>query len=331
MSIKASKTLIGGFVVGAVALAVAAVLILGSGRFLQKNHPFVLYFDGSVAGLNVGAPVVMKGVRVGSVTAMGIQFYPQDMAFRTKVTVEIHGAIDVVGEPFGPSRPDGKISEESGPELMQRLVDRGLRARLKLQSVVTGQLMVELDLFPDQTVNRKLAVDKEVELPTVPSSLERLSQTIDQIPFAEIAKDLRETVANLNRLVGSNEVKEILGSMTNAAKNLDALSRDLSTRLGPFSGKLEVMVDDLGKLVRKLDGRVEPLAGSLEETVRSARATLEEARETLAGMGAAFGDDSPLLYELTRTLKATSDAMDSLRGLASLLEQHPEAVLRGKE
>ncbi len=88
MSRHASSTVIGAFVVGALALAVATLLVLGGNRFFAKTDKYVMFFEGSAKGLSVGAPVDLKGVRVGSVADIKLIFDPKDLFFRIMVVIE---------------------------------------------------------------------------------------------------------------------------------------------------------------------------------------------------------------------------------------------------
>ena len=125
MSKPANKALIGGFVVGAIALIVAGILIFGSGRFLGKTYKFVMYFDGSVKGLNVGSSVVFRGVKIGTVTDILLRYDPADMSIKIPVIIEIEpDRVDVIG---GPPR------ERDVERTLGELIERGLKARLQMQ------------------------------------------------------------------------------------------------------------------------------------------------------------------------------------------------------
>lgn len=137
MSKPASKTLIGVFVIGAIALAVLAVVVFGSGRFFSEKMPLVMYFEGSVAGLNIGSPVMFRGVKVGIVKDIVLRFDAKDVSFLIPVYVELDPKKFLV---------IGKFTDEE--ELDRTLINKGLRATLELQSMVTGQLMVNLDFHP---------------------------------------------------------------------------------------------------------------------------------------------------------------------------------------
>jgi paraquat-inducible protein B len=145
MAKKVSKTLIGGFVVGAVALIVAGVLVFGSGKFLQESYRYVLFFPGSLKGLSVGAPVLFQGVKVGSVIDITIEADADAQTSQIPVTME------VLPKKFKVVR--GK--RRSDPyESLAILIERGLRAQLQQQSFVTGQLMIGLDFYPDTPVGQ---------------------------------------------------------------------------------------------------------------------------------------------------------------------------------
>ena len=140
MSKQANKTVIGIFVVVAIALVVAAVLILGSGKFFKQTLKAVCYFEGSVGGLNIGAPVVFRGVRIGSVTDVILRFDTKKLVFVIPVYIEIEpDKFSVIG-----------VRPKQLGENLKTFIDRGLRASLETQSIVTGQMQVGLDFKPDK-------------------------------------------------------------------------------------------------------------------------------------------------------------------------------------
>ena len=186
MSHKANKTLIGVFVVGAVALAVISVLIFGSGRFFTERLTYVCYFQGSVKGLNVGAPVVFRGVRVGTISDISIESNIETLSIKIPVYIEL--------EPkrFGQTGPskDPKAN-------LERLIKAGLRAQLELQSLVTGQLMIELDFHP-HTPAKMVGNDTGYpEIPTIPSGMEELAKTIEKLPLDQLANKLTAAIAGI--------------------------------------------------------------------------------------------------------------------------------------
>ena len=145
MGAKANPTVIGAFIVGAVALMIAAILIFGKGKLFTPTITIVMFFEGSVNGLNEGAPVKFRGVDIGTVREVQALYNPTDYTGKVKVVTEI--------EPRRWSEVmDGVIvassAEERGPEDFQNLIDQGFRGQLQLQSFVTGLLYVELNFHP---------------------------------------------------------------------------------------------------------------------------------------------------------------------------------------
>jgi paraquat-inducible protein B len=353
MGRRANKTLIGAFVVGAIALAAAGVVVFGSGRFFSERVLWVMYFEGSVKGLNVGAPVSFRGVKLGSVTDI-------QMRFHSDLTIWIPVFIEIV-----PSR----ISGESGspihkilgkaerrrmrPWIMQQLIDRGLRARLETQSLVTGQLMVGLDFYPDKPA--RLVGDGTVpEVPTIPSSLAELSKTIEKLPLEELVNRVMLAVEGIEQLVSSPELKASLTNLNKTLKDTQDLVRTVNRRVDPLTDRIEATlgeygelarhvgdrmgpvlvnldqaVQDYGKLAQNVDGRVAPLISSIEETLKAARTALNTAQGTLASAQGIVGPDSPVVYELTNALREITSAARTIRIMADYFKRHPESLIRG--
>jgi phospholipid/cholesterol/gamma-HCH transport system substrate-binding protein len=164
---RANPKLIGAFVVGAVALVVVGVLLLGGAQVFTAKRTFVAYFEGSVKGLNVGAPVEFQGVKIGSVTDIQLQFLTEDMELRIPVFFE-----------FEPSKVTHVGAHaDSRRQLLKPLVERGLRAQLEMQSLVTGQLLVQLGFLPDTPIHL-VGDGKILEIPTVPTAMQEVAQNV---------------------------------------------------------------------------------------------------------------------------------------------------------
>jgi len=330
MSRRANPTLIGAFVVGAVALAAATVAILGSGRLLTPKNKYVMFFEGSVAGLQVGSPVNFRGVKIGSVDDIRVELDSRDATVRTPVFVEIEPRrIAEIG-------PEGPGTLRATPEeTVRRLVERGLRGRLRIVSLVTGQVVVEFDFFPDTPVEL-VGINREVpELPTVPSAMEALTNVLEGLPVEDLVASLLTTVKTIEGLLGRPELEDTPVLLNQTLADLQQLIDHVDRRLGPVADSLERIpevtegaLEDVRRLVRTTDERVASLSADLERTSQAARATMEQAEKTLAGLE---GTGSEIQYELAVTLREVAAAARSLRVMAETLEQHPEALLRGKK
>ncbi len=347
MSKKANKTAIGGFVLGALALIVAGVLIFGSGKFLTKTQTYVMYFEGSVKGLNVGAPLVFRGVKIGSVTRILLVANTDDLSFKIPVFVETERRhFTVTGE---------EALDQSPKEQLVLLVARGLRAQLIVQSMVTGQLIVELDFHPDKPAKLVAGDSEYLEIPTIPSGIDDLLEQIAKAPIEDILNKVLSAVDGIEKAVNSREVKESLLTLKQTVTNLNKLVLNIDSRIEPIASTVEETVKDYGKLARNVDRQVKPvlsgiveterhidklvknvdaqvtrLGSSIEEAAKSAAAALVEAKKTLNTIEGLTGKDSQMIYQITTTLKELSAAARSIRVWADYLERHPEALLRGK-
>lgn len=340
MSKQANKTLIGGFLVGAVVLIAAGVLIFGSGRFLSEMRTFVMYFDGSVKGLDVGSPVVFRGVKIGSVTNIMIRADTDDLSVQIPVFIEVD--------------PDRFEKVEKGgrfiPVDVKRLREHGLRAQLQMKSMVTGQMMIELDFYPDKPV--KLVGDGTVpEIPTIPSSIEELAKRIEKVPVEEIFKKLLSAVEGIEKVVNSSGMQKLPASLNLTLEDTRKLVRNIDEKLDSLGSSADETLKDYGKLARNIDGKMEPLVTGFNETVRDIRKlvnntdgrikqlaasveeTAEEVTETLAQAKETLStveEDSAVTYELTKMLKELASAAHSIRILADYFERHPDALVQGK-
>ena len=312
MAKQANKTLIGTFVVGAVMLAVAGVMIFASGKFFAEKNYFVLYFDGNLSGLDIGAPVNFRGVRIGSVTNILVRFESDDVAdIRIPVFIEIEpGRVTEspefkATEAYRTWKEKRKEMKETGM-IMHLLIDAGLKAQLVTQSLVTGKLSIQLDFHPDKPITLVGGDSQYPEIPTIPSTMEELAKTIEELPFKDLINKARNTVEGIERLVNSPELQN---SIANLDKALQSLNR----------------------LLNKVDGEVGPLASNVKDTLAITRSTLESSQATIAKVGSELSDKSPVItYELTLALKELTQAARSLKALTDYLQQHPESLLRGK-
>lgn len=317
MSKQPNKTAIGAFVVGAIALTIGALIIFGSGKFFEDKRTFIMFFDGSVQGLNLGSPVNFKGVQVGAVTDIRMQFDAQNLGIRIPVLVDLSPSkIEIVG---------GKRD----PKNMERLIQKGLRAQLKTQSLITGQLMIELNFYPDKPP-RLLGDGKIEEIPTIASPLEELSKTLASIPFAEIMQKLTSAVAGIEKLISSPELSSSLRSLDGTLKDMQSLIRNVDRNLDPLTKNVNTAVQEYGALAKNINEEIDKLSEAIDITLKTAQGTSAKAEKVLINAANITSEGSPLMHELTKTLRELSDAAHSLQSVADYLERHPESLIYGK-
>lgn len=303
MSKRANPRLVGGFVLGAVALAVAALLVFGSGKFLLEKYPHVVFFEGSVMGLSVGAPVTFRGVQVGEVT--GIHAVSAPVGEETTIYIEV--IVDIY--------PDLVRSDLPTPQQydhyqdVESLVDHGLRARLETQSMITGQRYVSLDFYPDEPLIRKGLNSTYHELPTVPTTTQEWMRTVDralarieQLPIQEILEKMQHTLEGLDRVVSSPELTATIESLNDGMRALEATAGTLQESITSTTAHVDSSAAEM-------------------------RRTFVEAQKTLNSIHDVVAEGKVLHYE---TLDNLNDTLSSIRVLVEYLEQHPEAFVSGK-
>ncbi len=272
----------------------------------QRSHAhqqtFRLYFDDSVRGLAAGAPVEFRGINVGSVTDVRL-----DLDFMTK-KVRIPVTIELDPEEFaGPeavrkylAANQNKIAAGRRP-VLEKLVENGLRARLKTGSFVTGQLYVDLDLYPDAKPKALVYGGDYPEIPTLPSLTD------------ELQKDAQEIITKLKKLPLDKIGEELLGAVKGANRLTN--KPELQNAVASLDGALK----DVRKLVQTADSQIVVIATGVEKSLASVRQVVQQ-----------MEPGSPMAVNLNKALEELSTASKSIRALTDYLDRHPDALIKGK-
>ena len=332
MSRKADPTLIGLFVLGAIALAITTILLVAGDDWFRKHSQHLLYFEGAAHGLQVGAPVVFLGVKVGTVKKIQLGLDESNHKFVVPVTIEV--------EPHLVRTRSGEQIDLRDRETLRRLVERGLRARLRLQSILTGQLYVDLDFHPDKPA-RFVATDAGVsEIPTIRTAVQELTRKLEGFPMDTFLADVAAIGAALSQTLDTPELRSLPKRMDATLKHLESLAARLDAKSGPI---LDATRSDLAEMnkalvaaqaaMARLEGaadRIGTLAAADSELVRNltqAGAELAGAAQTVRRLAES---ESPTVQHANQALQEIARAVEALRKLAELLEQQPDAILRGK-
>ena len=317
MSKPIGKPIIGAFVVGAVALAVAGLFVLGGGEFLKKKYMRVMYFDGSVKGLKVGAPVTFRGVEIGTVSNIAIRANTEDLTTRIPVVVEI--------DPASIGTTGGQLEKQ-----LPRLIKHGLRAKLELQSMVTGQLQIELDFMPDTKARLVGGKSKYAEIPTVPSTMSKFAKDLEQIPIQEIGHRVSAVLAGVQKFMDNPELGQSVKNLNQTILDLQKLVKDVGSHVGPFLGSATAAIGHADELVLNVNKQIEPLAADIKKTADAARPAIKEVGKASANIATLTGKGSEERRHLDSTLNELRAAARSIKVFAEYLERHPEALIRGK-
>lgn len=246
------------------------------------SEPVLLYFDQSLRGLQPGATVEFRGVAMGEVKSIGVEYNAKSMSVKMPVMIQLYP--ERIGAVFNNS---AKNDLQKNADKLEALVNRGLRAQLRSASLLTGQLYIALDFFKDAKPAKVSVENQTIVLPTIQGSLDEMQSQINgilnklsKVPLDQIGQDLQKTVSGMNATL----------------TNVEALTQRLNNDLAP------------------------------EMT-----AMMKDARQTLNNVNRTMSNDSPMQQDIRQTLQELSRAAASIRVLTDYLQQHPEAIIRGKK
>jgi paraquat-inducible protein B len=291
-----------------------------------------MYFEGSsVKGLNIGSPVMFRGVKIGSVTDVRLVFEPTQLKFIIPVYAELDTSKITV---TGPGLPGDY-------RYLKALTDKGLRAQLESQSFVTGQLMINLDFFPDKPA-RFVGLEKHLhEVPTIPSTLDQIAKDIQNLPWKELFDSARAAVQGIDQLVNSP-------AMTSSIKNVDQTFSEATQALKTINGELKPILEEIKPILANIEettvslrasaGKVDQaltgengVPAQLDKTLEVLRSALAKADQTLDKVEDMAGENSFLALQAGQAMDELTKAGRAMRVLADFLERHPEALIKGKK
>jgi phospholipid/cholesterol/gamma-HCH transport system substrate-binding protein len=318
MAKRVSSTAIGAFVLSSLALIVLAIVILGSGRLFRKPHYFICFFTGNLNGLNIGAPVKVRGVQIGTVSKISLRLPASDGQEKPHLAREIPVYIEIDETQL---KGAGGTGEALKPGELSNLIQLGLRAQLNTESLLTGLLYIDLDFHPDAPANFVLVpgTGRYPEVPTIPTTLQQVQQgalkaiaKLDEVDFVALTKSITDAANSTKQLLGDPALKAAIASLKDT------------------SASLKQAVVTLRATLQNANEEIDPLAHSLMTTSSSAQHTLDQATVTLAQIQGALAPGSPLSYQLSSTLENMSDASRKIGDLADFLQRNPSSLVRGK-
>lgn len=340
MSKQANPVAIGGFVLGALVLGVAGILLFSSDALFKTKIPMVSYFPGTVQGLNVGAKIEFRGVHIGEVVDIQLDYWQDEGRFAIPVYYEIWPEnLNVVGTQANGDDPD---------EYKRLVQDEGLRAQLEASSLVTGQYFISLDLHPDKSA-RFFSEDPDViEIPSIESTRDRVSSMLEGLRLNELvdqgiaaldavralvedpaakalAGDADRLLVQINDTVANLEaaIKPILQRLDGTLVEYTSLGKTLSGRVNTLADSIEQTSAEINSLSREVNAQVRPLASSAQRSFDKAGSAFDSANDLL-------GEDSAQRHNLDLLLQEAAGAARSLRLLADYIEQNPDALIKGK-
>jgi len=319
---RGKSTAVGAFVLGGVGIGVAAILLFGGTRLFTTNPRVMVYFQDSVAGLTVGAPVTLRGVKVGTVRGMKVTVELPGLVPRIPVTLEIErGQI---------SWTTGSIG--GGAAEVELAVKAGLRAQLATQSLVTGQLNVDLDFHPDSPATLIGATGGLPEIPSIPSDFQKLKNQITDLNLSDLTDKARLALAGIERLV--NGLGGTIGPLTDSLRQTSDTAR--ATLEATTIAMLQLQTDasralgNLDRLAVAGEGRITALSKDIERVLTTVGRAVSQAEKTIIALNELTAPHAPARADAEATLRDLAASASSLRSFTRELERNPGAALLGR-
>ena len=322
MSKKANPTAVGLFVLLGLGLGVGGLMLFGSARWFSQPFRFILYFESSVKGLAPGATVAVSGVKVGQVAQVMLRHNQKDGDLQRPVLIEVDRRLV--------ARLSDRPFELDNPAVLKRLVERGLRAKLEAESLVTGVLFVELGFIPNAPPPVYHQVEaRYLEIPTVPSDIQMLLENLAKMDFDRVFTRLDTVMEVLTQRLEEFNAAQITSGLTTVLANLNQVvaSPDLTNALASGRQALE----EIRRLSVTLQARADPLADRAEVALGEAADALRDLRQTSETLRHALAPQAGLSLELAAAMDDLRQAARAVTELAEFLTRNPNALISGRE
>lgn len=321
MSKKTNPVAIGGFVLGITVIAVFMAIFFSGNNLFSDTRRIVLVFNSSVKGLTNGAPVTIQGVKIGEVVSIKANMYTNELKYLTTVTLSINpNSIGRVG-----------IDDTENDNLLDELLARGLGAQLKLQSILTGLLYIDVDFYGVDKQNFEDIKTRYPQFPTVKSDLEAITGQLESLDikkllkqFQTITTSLEKTVSNPNFIRMGSDLHASLESVTQLADNLNHEIKGIRDDVTPITDEATIILKQLNNELPAIMKKVDRLLVKLDKGA-------DKLDSTLASADYLLSDDSPILYQLSLSATELEKAAMSLQGLANTIDLQPESIFLGKK
>ena len=330
MSKQANPFAIGAFLVGALILLTAGVMIFGGSDFFKDKKRFVIFFDSALNGLNVGAPVKLQGVQIGNVNEISLVMDSATGRIFKPVVIEIDPALlqDLSVQ------QSGGHSKKQRMQDAQRMIDAGLKGRLETQSLLTGLLYVDLNFYSDKPINLvKLDYKNLPELPSVPTTVDEIRNTADeifnrvrQLPLEEITKNMADTLDSMHGLLESDNTKKSMAALAKSLQETQRLMSSLNDQIGPLMVNANSALTETRTTLQDFNKELLPVLKAAEQSLNAATKVMEGSQNALTAVETMAAPDA----QLGQTLVEMRNAARSLKDLTESLERRPESLIYGK-
>jgi len=313
-----SPATIGAFVIASFAILITGLIVVGAGKMFRKPVRFICMFPGDLNGLKIGAPVKVRGVQIGEVSAIRLRLDPSEGELRSGFTGFRLPVIIDLDQTMLKER--GAVGEALSKDRIENWIKQGMRAQLQTESLLTGLLYIDLDLHKGTQPNFVLQPGGPyLEIPTVPTDFAQVQQQItealnkfEKIDFKGLVDSITDAANSVSSLANSSDLKETLQSLKVTVANLNQT------------------IITARRVLNDANGEIGPLVKDLRETSDETNKTLAETRTTLVKLQQTLDPDAPLAVHLNQTLESLDQASQTVDELADYLHRNPAALIRGR-
>jgi paraquat-inducible protein B len=299
-------------------------------NFFSKPQRFVVYFNESIHGLDLGSPVKLRGVRVGRVVDLNVRYDATQNQSTVAVVCEL--SRNVITD------RDGTNVDVSDRDVLQNLIDHGLRAQLGVMGLATGLLFVELDFYNphEYPPDTRAPESKYAVMPAVPSAISEYQASLSvilsdlrKVDFAGLSKELKGLLVDTRKQVNTIEVKGLLAEWTKAGQSVNALAT--SPEFKQAFVHLDAAIADLRGVLAKLDAQIDPAGAKFGDTLAEVKRTLESFNTTAVTLRRFVNAQQDLGADADQAFTRLAAAADAVQRLADFLERNPTALLSGRK
>jgi len=324
MSKKANPLAIGMFVTGAAILALFALVMFGAGRFFKETNNYICFFNETINGLDVGASVKYRGVKIGKVEKIIIRENPKE-----KKNALISVVFSVASTDYEKMLVHNKFV--TFDEILERAIQEGLRAKLSYQSFVTGMLYIELDFFEER--NKGFTKNYEgpdyIEVPTVQSGniaefskkMLDIADSVSAMNLAEIGSNLNNALVKVNQKLDELDVKTLNDKTVQLLSSADSLLND--DDLKQSLKNMNIAMESVNTLM--IDAR-----NNLNLLTAGGHKLIEETQTLVTNANTFISPQSPFRYELSSLVVNARNTANTLRELLEYIERNPNSIITGK-
>ena len=313
---------IGAFVFGGIVLGLAALVFFGNFRLFQPTRSAAVVFEGSISGLSVGAPVTFRGVRVGAVQRIVIQFDAAKQTAVIPVTLQLE---------TGRVRISGESKSDAGLDLAT-LIARGLRAELNVQSFVTGQSQIELDFDPRSAAILHPGLTNLAEIPVKPSTIQRVTQRLSELPLRDLVDSASATLESVRQLSAKldEDLPPLTASLRTTAEGASTTVQVATRAMTDLQTKLDSTLGRIGQLATTSDQQLVQRSADLHALLTSSNQSVQQVHEVLNNLRSITSDRGETRANLEAALRDLAAAAASLRGFTGDVERNPQLLLTGR-